>query len=69
MDKDCQLFYVVYPTKTSDSSNGYAPGDIEADQIKNGYTEPSNQPLVYSSTKIEVDPDVGRATVELEIKD
>lgn len=68
VDKDCQLFYVVYPTKTSDSSNGYAPGEIEAEQIKNGFTTPSNQPLVYSSTKIEVDPDIGRATVELEIK-
>lgn len=68
VDKDCQLFYVVYPTKTSDSSNGYAPGEIDAEQIKNGFTTPSNQPLVYSSTKIEVDPDVGRATVELEIK-
>ena len=69
VDKSCELFYVVYPAKTSDGSNGYAPGEINAEQIKNGYTEPSNQPLVYSSIKpVEVDPEVGEATVEVEVK-
>lgn len=66
VDKTSTLYYVVYPAATS--TNGYAGGQINAEQIKNGYTEPSNQPLVGGQQIIEVDPEVGLTTVEIPIK-
>ena len=66
VDKTSTLYYVVYPAATS--ANGYAGGQINAEQIKNGYTEPSNQPLVRGQQIIEVDPEVGLTTVDIPIK-
>ncbi len=66
VDKTSTLYYVVYPAATS--TNGYAGGQINAEQIKNGYTEPSNQPLVRGQQIVEVDPEVGLTTVEIPIK-
>ena len=66
VDKNSDLDYVVYPAETS--TNGYGPGEVDADMIRNGYNNPGNPPHLYSSVKnIEVDPEVGSVTIEVEV--
>ncbi len=68
VDKTCELWYVVYPAKTAADQNGYAGGEINAEQIKNGYTVPSNQPLLRGAQVVKVDPEVGMTTIEIPVK-